>query len=68
MIRKDGYKLMVYPKINKILLFDLGNDPDEITDLSEDPEYAEKRNELFQALLELQKEVNDPLDISHINS
>ena len=29
MIRKDGYKLMVYPKIKKILLFDLKNDPEE---------------------------------------
>jgi len=68
MIRRDGFKLMVYPKINKILLFDMEKDPEEMNDLSELPEYSNKRNELFLELLQLQKELNDPLDISHINS
>ena len=27
MIRKDGYKLILYPKSNKILLYDMKNDP-----------------------------------------
>ena len=35
MIRKDGFKLIVYPKIKKILLFDLKNDPFEMNDISQ---------------------------------
>ena len=66
MIRTDGFKLIVYPKINKILLFDVNNDPEEMNDLAELPEYQEKVDELFAGLLELQQEMKDPLDISHL--
>jgi arylsulfatase A-like enzyme len=66
MIRKDGYKLMVYPKINKILLFNLKNDPEEMNDISKLPENKEKVKSLFNQLLQLQKEMDDPLDISEI--
>lgn len=34
MIRKDGYKQLVYPKIDKVLLFDMKNDPNEMKDLA----------------------------------
>ena len=68
MIRKDGFKLMVYPKINKLLLFDLENDPEEMNDLSEIPEYAATRDKMFRALLQLQQELNDSLDISSVNT
>jgi len=68
MIRKDGFKLLVYPKIEKVLLFDMENDPEEMNDLAEKPEYQEKVNELFRELLELQKQMNDPLDISAVKS
>jgi len=67
MIRTDGFKLMVYPKLDKILLFDLSQDPEEMTDLSENPEYREKRDELFQKLVKLQKEMKDTLDISRLH-
>jgi len=63
MIRKDGYKLIVYPKINKVLLYDLENDPYEMTDLAADPEYGEKVRTLFNELIQLQKEMNDPLSL-----
>ncbi|WP_282160540.1 sulfatase-like hydrolase/transferase [Ulvibacterium marinum] len=68
MIRKEGFKLMVYPKLNKVLLFDLQNDPEEMNDISENEEHKEKVNELFQELLELQKEMKDTLDLSHIRA
>lgn len=66
MIRKGEFKLIVYPKLKKVLLFDMVNDPEEIHDLVDKSEYQEKINILFADLLQLQKELNDPLDISHI--
>ncbi|WP_299534408.1 sulfatase-like hydrolase/transferase [Ulvibacterium sp.] len=68
MIRKDGFKLMVYPKLNKVLLFDLRNDPEEMHDIAEEEKNKEKVDELFQELLKLQKEMKDTLDLSHIRA
>lgn len=68
MIRKDGFKLMVYPKLKKVLLFDMVNDPEEMNDLAENPEHQERINSLFRELLDMQKELNDPLDISQIRN
>ena len=59
MIRKEGYKLIVYPRINKVLLFDLKNDPEETQNLAEDPAQAERVRELFADLLELQEDMGD---------
>ncbi len=66
MIRKDGYKLVVYPKINKLLLFDLKADPQEMHDLSEQQQYKPKIETLFKELQQMQKELNDPLDLSGV--
>jgi len=66
MIRKDGFKLIVYPKLDKTLLFDMENDPEEMNDLAKLPEYQDKVTELIEGLLELQKQMNDPLDISSV--
>jgi arylsulfatase A-like enzyme len=63
MIRKDGYKLLVYPKIDKVLLFDMKADPNEINDLAIQPHYNEKVKTLFKDLMELQKTMNDSLDL-----
>lgn len=66
MIRKDGFKLIVYPKIKKFLLFDLENDPEEIENLAEDPAQKEKVRSLFKDLLELQKEMEDELSLEEL--
>ena len=66
MIRKDGFKLLVYPKLNKVLLFDLVNDPEEMKNLADHPEYAEKVDTLFDELLELQKTMGDDLDLTQV--
>ena len=66
MIRKDGFKLLVYPKIEKVLLFDMENDPNEMNDLAANPEYSEKVETLFADLLELQKTMNDKLSLQEI--
>lgn len=62
-IRKDGFKLIIYPKIDKILLFDLENDPEEMNDLSEDAGQQERIASLFQDLMEMQEEKGDGLDL-----
>ncbi|MEZ4991288.1 MAG: sulfatase-like hydrolase/transferase [Saprospiraceae bacterium] len=61
MIRKDGYKLISYPKANKLLLFDLNNDPQEMTDLADLPEYKEKVEDMYRELVELEREMDDPM-------
>lgn len=66
MIRKNGFKLLIYPKIEKILLFDLENDPNEMNDLANMPEYSEKVKTLFADLLELQKTMDDELSLQEI--
>ncbi|MEM9647863.1 MAG: sulfatase-like hydrolase/transferase [Bacteroidota bacterium] len=66
MIRKGGYKLIIYPKINKVLLFDLEEDPEEIDNLAEDPENKKRVVELFADLMALQKKMNDPLDLGNL--
>lgn len=54
MIRKDGYKLIVYPEVPKVLLFDLENDPYELHDLSGATEHRERRQEMLKALAEME--------------
>ena len=66
MIRKDGFKLLIYPKIGKVLLFDMENDPNEMNNLADKPEYAKKVESLFTNLLKLQKKYNDPLSLAQI--
>lgn len=45
-----NWKLMYYPEVPKHLLFDLQKDPNEVDDLAENPEYAEKLAEMKSAL------------------
>ena len=66
MIRKDGFKLIVYPKIKKTILFDLKNDPLEMNDLSSDDIYSKKKKDLFNDLQLLQKKFSDPLDLTNL--
>lgn len=64
MIRKDGFKLIVYPKINKTLLFDMEADPYEMQDLSEDAAYTDKVQHMLTELQRLQESMGDELDLS----
>ena len=66
MIRKDGYKLIIYPEIQKIRLYNLINDPEELNDLSGKEDQKERIKTMFEALIQLQKDLEDPLDISGI--
>jgi arylsulfatase A-like enzyme len=49
-VRDARWKLIRYPEVNKTQLFDLKNDPYEITNLAENPEYLEKGKELMSLL------------------
>ncbi len=66
MIRKDNFKLIVYPAAKKLLLFDMKNDPLEMSDLSDIEKYQDLKKELFLGLLELQKQMNDEVDLSKV--
>ena len=50
-VRDDRYKLIVYPNVNHRQLFDLAEDPDELTNLISDPDHAQTATRL-EALLE----------------
>ncbi len=66
MIRKNGFKLIIYPDIEKVLLFDMTNDPNEMQNLADDKTHFQKAKTLFEDLMQLQKDMSDTLDISHI--
>ena len=61
MVRQENFKLIVYPKSKTLLLFDLANDPDEIANLADKPEYAAKIKELLAELRQRQQETGDSL-------
>jgi arylsulfatase A-like enzyme len=65
-ITLDGYKLILYPKASKSLLFDLENDPLEMTDLSDEPDQQARVKSLFAALLDLQTDMDDTLDLEAV--
>lgn len=64
MIRKDGYKLIVYPNLGRSLLFDVDADPFELKDLSQEIGYQDRKQALFEELIDLQTKMGDPLDLS----
>ncbi|MEZ5105126.1 MAG: sulfatase-like hydrolase/transferase [Draconibacterium sp.] len=63
MVRTENYKLIVYPRAKKILLFNLNDDPEEMTDLAENPDYETIKSELTKRLKRQQNLMNDPLDL-----
>jgi len=63
MVRTDQHKLIFYPKLNKILLFDLEKDPEEMRDLSDAPTYQNVKEEMMALMVKQQKALNDPLGV-----
>ena len=63
MVTMDGFKLIAYPKANRLRLYDLRNDPLETKDLADDAAHRETKQKLFRRLLELQTETGDKLDL-----
>jgi len=65
-VTEGPYKLILYPKAPKVLLFNVAEDPLEMKDLAEDPEMKPTIAKLFAKLLELQKETGDILDLKAV--
>ena len=63
MVTDDDHKLLLYPKIKKVLLYNLKDDPLEMKDLAADPKSKPIIRKLFATLLALQKEAGDQLDL-----
>lgn len=63
-VTQDGFKLIVYPKANRMRLYDLRNDPLEKKDLADDPAHKKTKQQLFRRLRELQAEMHDELDLT----
>lgn len=63
----EGWKLIRYPRVDKTQLFDLQNDPGEITNLADTPEHASKLRELMQLMETDQKRYGDkaPLKVTN---
>jgi len=62
-VRVDDFKLILYPKIGKVLLYNLREDPREMHDLAGEPGSKPVVKRLFAKLLELQEETGDSLDL-----
>lgn len=62
-IRKGNWKLIRFPKIDKTLLFNLENDPNEINNLADDPQYTSLIKELFTDLDKERKAAGDHIEL-----
>lgn len=58
-VRDERWKLILYPQINHRQLFDLANDPDELTNLAEDPKRKATVARLTGLMKEWQQELSD---------
>ena len=63
MVTRGDMKLILYPTIPKMRLYNLKTDPLEMNDMAGSPEQADTIKSLFATLLELQKENGDELDL-----
>ncbi|MBM3855766.1 MAG: DUF4976 domain-containing protein, partial [Verrucomicrobia bacterium] len=62
-VRDERWKLICYPKINYLQLFDLQNDPDEMRNVHDDPAHAPHVARLLGLLREWQTKVGDKLEV-----
>ncbi len=60
-IIQDDFKLIYYPRIDRLRLYNLKEDPLELTDLADDPDYFDEVNRLRSSLATLQAEMQDPV-------
>ncbi|MEX0274993.1 MAG: sulfatase-like hydrolase/transferase [Flavobacteriaceae bacterium] len=68
MVRKGGYKLIAYPRANKMRLFDVENDSLEMNDLIDNDSHRERALTLLEDLQELQQKMGDTLDVSGLRN
>ena len=63
-VTQDNYKLILYPKAQQVLLFNLRNDPYETRNLAASVDHEPRIRRMFARLLELQKETGDSIDLT----
>ncbi|WP_373649998.1 sulfatase-like hydrolase/transferase [Schlesneria sp. DSM 10557] len=66
MVESDGFKLIVYPKANRLRLYHLAEDPLEKHDLADDPRYRPQILRLAKALRENQERTGDSLSLASL--
>lgn len=64
MVRVGDWKLIVYPRARVVRLYDLKNDPQELSDLADDPKQQNRIKRLMRRLIRLQHEMDDTLDVA----
>jgi arylsulfatase A-like enzyme len=64
MIRSGDHKLILYPEVKVVRLYNIAEDPLETRDLAGNPEVKPLIRRLFRSLQKLQQEMDDPLDLS----
>jgi arylsulfatase A-like enzyme len=62
-VTMDGYKLILYPSLQKKRLYNIIEDPLEMKDLAHDPKQEKRIATLYARLLKLQKEMDDKVDL-----
>jgi arylsulfatase A-like enzyme len=62
-VRDDRWKLLVYPRVNKVQLFDLQGDPAEMKDLAAEMAHAGEVERLTACLRDWQKRLGDTLPL-----
>ena len=67
MIRTPNMKLIVYPKAEKVQLFDLKQDPQELHNLAKNEAHQADIQRLFNRLVNLQKVVGDTLRLDNLS-
>jgi arylsulfatase A-like enzyme len=65
--RDDRWKLIRYPRIDRMQLFDLRADPEEKNNLAERPEHAERIRAMTAALSAEMKQLDDPATLTVTN-
>ena len=65
-ITHDGWKLIIYPDAKVLRLYHLQHDPHETIDLAGQPDHAEQMTQLFDRFVQLQRELKDPIDVTHL--
>ena len=63
-VRYDHWKLIVYPQVNHLQLFNLDLDPNEIVNLADDPAQADRIAQLKVLLEEWQEHLGDDQALS----
>jgi arylsulfatase A-like enzyme len=66
-VRDERWKLIAYPQISHLQLFDLQADPDERTDLAGSPQYAGQIQRLMELMKQWQAKSGDTLEVPSTN-